>query len=121
MSKVKKFDRMKCSRTTSTNRSTFLNETNCFGHLANCRRNATPGLVIYLLLILLQSIPGNQIEPWGFVVRPFVWVCNCGAGPGAFSDRGCLLFQVGLATEDLPGWDCCGKFKIPFVGRNDND
>ena len=26
-------------------------------------------------------------------------------GPSAFSDRGCLLFQVGLVTGDLPRWD----------------
>ena len=32
-------------------------------------------------------------------------VCNCCVGPGTFSDRGCLLFQVGLLTEDLPGRD----------------
>ena len=24
-------------------------------------------------------------------------------GPGTFSDRGYLLFQVGILTEDLPG------------------
>ena len=32
-----------------------------------------------------------------------------GAGPGAFSDRGCLLFKMGLATGVLPGQVCLGN------------
>ena len=29
--------------------------------------------------------------------------------PGYFSGRGCMLFQVGLETGDLPGQGCYGK------------
>ena len=41
--------------------------------------------------------------------RLYGLVCNCGVGPDAFSDRGCLRLQVDLLTEDLPGQDCCEK------------
>ena len=34
---------------------------------------------------------------------------HSGAEPGAFSDRGCLLFQVGLMTGVLPGRVCLGN------------
>ena len=32
-----------------------------------------------------------------------------GAGPGAFSDRRCLLFQVGLATGPYREWSAVGN------------
>ena len=38
-------------------------------------------------------IAAMGFEPWGF--------SNCCAGPGAFSDRGCLLLQAGLCFVAL--------------------
>ena len=53
--------------------------------------------------------PSNQVNR-GVLALGVLPVCYRGAGPGAFSERGCLLFQVGHAAGDLPGRDCCGIF-----------
>ena len=46
---------------------------------------------------------------WHHQVLNGGWFSNCSAGLGAFSDRGCLLFQVGLTPGGLPGWVCLGN------------
>ena len=42
-----------------------------------------------------------KCEPWGFY--------NCGAGPSAFLDRGCLLLGRVSQLCGLPGWVCLGN------------
>ena len=61
------------------------------------------GMVGVILFVMVRIKCLVRIEPWGFT--------NCRAGPGAYSDRGCLLFQVSLATGSLPGQTCLGNVK----------
>ena len=63
-------------------------------------------------LLLSTTIQGLALNNGSFallVLRVCGLVCNCDVGPDVFSDRGCLLFQVDLATGDLPERDYCGK------------
>ena len=53
----------------------------------------------------MGSLPEVGFGPWGF--------SNCGAGPGAFSDRGCLVSQLG-ATETNLGIKSCQKHQLHY-------